>query len=181
MNRCPRQFLINWPSLRHTHFIDYDEVADWLSSRVLHLYQHTFFLQLLYNNICLQFGDIFMCDVAYLAPDNHTPPWSEDHTNGKAEWVVLSCYFVSGGVSLAISSVVLSSDISLSSSCLRTLLVLPVEIVMSSCIFPSYAIGISLSGVAMWLLVVSTPHTERTSFTWNGTHPQGLNEGYRLS
>ena len=30
-NRLPRWFLINWPSLQYTHFIDPNELADWSS------------------------------------------------------------------------------------------------------------------------------------------------------
>ena len=49
-------------------------VADWLSSRALHLHRHIssiFFLRLLYDNIRKQFVVIFVLDIEHDAHDNH--------------------------------------------------------------------------------------------------------------
>ena len=166
----------------HSHFVDHDEVADWLSSRVLHLDRCTssiFFLQFLYDN---SWTFSFMMSRILLTTIT-LPPWSEDHYKwqcGAGRFILL--YLFQWWGARLFPSVVLSSDVTLSWSRSRTLLALPDEMVVSSCIYPSYSIGVSSSKVIISLLVVSAPRTGQNIFymAWY-FHQQGLNKGYKLS
>ena len=110
----------------------------------------------------MQFVDIFVRDVACLAHDNYTPPWSENYTNDNAEWVVLSCFFVS--VERARLSPQLYFPLTcrwahlVQKRCLHFQLILFfvffVLFFCFCCISPSYTTGVSSSEVVMWLLVV---------------------------